>query len=294
MAGNLKSVGTETFIRAINAAAQNAWDLLPSGYPRKLSSAWIGAAGIDADSEAERLKETLAGMLDIAVQRITVSNDAMLVGASIKQAGIAAISGTGSIVLVLSCDPHLRIRSRVGGLGWVLGDEGSAYSIGRAALRAAIDHADHISWPNCDCSDDDNGDLNTLLERIMSEWDTKSAETLLETLYAPGDTEKHRLAALTPLVFSLAKQDNQACLGIIQGQAQLFARQIVAAARRCAGISPRTLCLGGSIMGLELFRDHVLAEVAAHGIDFTDIMFVSDAASEAAVSLAHRDSPINK
>src|SRR4030095_12707011 len=73
--------------------------------------------------------------------RVLVVNDALvaLEAGAPRQPGGGIISGTGSI----SYGRHARGEAaRSGGWGYVLGDEGSGYWIGRAALRAVLREAD--------------------------------------------------------------------------------------------------------------------------------------------------------
>ena len=73
--------------------------------------------------------------------RILVVNDALIaLQAGVGDApGIVIVSGTGSIAY--GRNDHGE-ASRAGGWGYVLGDEGSGYWIGRLALRAVVRHAD--------------------------------------------------------------------------------------------------------------------------------------------------------
>ena len=77
----------------------------------------------------------------IGAAHIAVTNDAdiALLGAHGGGPGMIAISGTGSIVLGRNL---AGARQRVGGWGWLLADEGSAFAIGRNGLRAALAAAD--------------------------------------------------------------------------------------------------------------------------------------------------------
>ena len=73
--------------------------------------------------------------------RILVVNDALIaLQAGVGDApGIVIVSGTGSIAYGRNDRGE---ASRAGGWGYVLGDEGSGYWIGRLALRAVVRHAD--------------------------------------------------------------------------------------------------------------------------------------------------------
>ena len=65
--------------------------------------------------------------------RVTTDIEIALTAAFGDGPGIVVVAGTGSVVL--GRDPEGRMLRR-GGYGWQMGDEGSGYAIGRAALGA--------------------------------------------------------------------------------------------------------------------------------------------------------------
>src|SRR6478672_8974858 len=73
--------------------------------------------------------------------RVVVVNDALvaLEAGAPGQPGVVVISGTGSISYGRNARGE---AARSGGWGYVLGDEGSGYWIGRAALRAVLRQSD--------------------------------------------------------------------------------------------------------------------------------------------------------
>lgn len=118
-----------------------------------IQAAWFGIAGVDSPADVTTLSPHLAKMLDLPFPsaRLIVANDTSLLASPITdssrpgiQSGVVAISGTGSIVMSFkrSRSGMLKVLGRVGGFGWVLGDEGSGYSVGRDAVRKVLDLAD--------------------------------------------------------------------------------------------------------------------------------------------------------
>jgi N-acetylglucosamine kinase-like BadF-type ATPase len=93
----------------------------------------IGAAGAGRDPEREELRKAMRG--ESIADRVVVTTDIeiALAGAFAEGPGIVVSAGTGSISV--GRDRTGR-RSRVGGYGWQMGDEGSGYAMGRAALGA--------------------------------------------------------------------------------------------------------------------------------------------------------------
>ncbi len=99
-----------------------------------------------------------------------VVNDALIalqagVGAA---EGIVIVAGTGSIAY--GCDRHGH-AVRSGGWGYVLGDEGSGYWMGRLALRAIVREVDGRGQPT------------SLTPRVLAHFGVARPEELLHTVY---------------------------------------------------------------------------------------------------------------
>lgn len=82
-------------------------------------------------------------------RQVNVQNDALLLGGALLSNkspwGIGVIAGTGSITVALEVEASGNVvqTARRGGHGYILGDDGSAYDIGRCAIRAAVDAFDN-------------------------------------------------------------------------------------------------------------------------------------------------------
>jgi glucosamine kinase len=112
---------------------------LPLGAGGALDAACAGAAGVVGGSpEARRLfAERLTPL--VGSGRVAVVPDVVLVlPAAGLQRGVALICGTGSAAW--ACDGE--VSARVGGWGYLLGDEASGYWLVRQALRSLLGRAD--------------------------------------------------------------------------------------------------------------------------------------------------------
>ncbi|WRH26497.1 ATPase [Arthrobacter sp. JZ12] len=99
-----------------------------------IDSVWVGAGGIDTPEDAQALTELIRPYSHGA--NITVVHDSRLIlAAGGTDTGIAVIAGTGSAVWGLN---HAGQQVRRGGWGYLLGDEGSGYWIGREAIRWSL------------------------------------------------------------------------------------------------------------------------------------------------------------
>jgi len=105
--------------------------------------AGFGLAGVRSPADADRLAAELA---DRTGARVAVGDDAdaALAGAFRGGPGIVVIAGTGSGAVGRDAAGR---TARAGGHGYLLGDEGGGYWIGREAVRAALRAADGTGPP---------------------------------------------------------------------------------------------------------------------------------------------------
>jgi N-acetylglucosamine kinase-like BadF-type ATPase len=99
----------------------------------------IGMAGVDRPGDLTVVSSLMRRIGYKA--RIVIANDALvgLVSGIGHAPGVIIIAGTGSIAYGRNAE---NFAARAGGWGYVLGDEGSGYWIGRHALRAVVRQAD--------------------------------------------------------------------------------------------------------------------------------------------------------
>ncbi|MGD9637115.1 MAG: BadF/BadG/BcrA/BcrD ATPase family protein [Pirellulales bacterium] len=131
---NPLSIGVEGAIGAVAAAVATARQeaRLDMAIADRAVLSIAGAADpAVASGLVDRLRE-----INVA-RRIAIVTDVLPVfaAASEEGAGIALICGTGSVAFGRNA---AGTEVRCGGWGYLLGDEGSGYAIGRAALRAAL------------------------------------------------------------------------------------------------------------------------------------------------------------
>ncbi|MBA3366570.1 MAG: ATPase [Actinobacteria bacterium] len=153
--------------------------------------AGIGLPGLRGGAAA-RLQAALSRRVEA---KVVVADDAEIarLGAFEGGPGIVVVAGTGSIALGVN---GRGTRARAGGHGYVLGDEGGGYWIGREAVRAALRSRDGTG-------------PSTRLETLLEERLGMDLDRLLADVYsAPAD--RLRLARLVPLVGAAAKEDEVA------------------------------------------------------------------------------------
>jgi N-acetylglucosamine kinase-like BadF-type ATPase len=114
--------------------------LLTLGCGPRLGAAVVAARGVWTAAERRALRGRLSGVARIV--RVISDAEAALLGALGDEPGILVLAGTGSIVL--GRDGRGR-WARAGGLGPLLGDEGSAFWLGRDWLRERARRGDFLT-----------------------------------------------------------------------------------------------------------------------------------------------------
>ncbi len=91
-----------------------------------------GSTGLDRPDAAA----ALADLQDTSITEVALAHDSTtgFLGALGDAPGVMVASGTGVVTLAVGADEV----ARVDGWGWIMGDSGSAYWIGRNALEAAM------------------------------------------------------------------------------------------------------------------------------------------------------------
>jgi N-acetylglucosamine kinase len=246
---NLQAVGELGLEKVLHGVMEAA--VAPQGATP--SAICLGIAGVDRPEDAATVRGIM-GRIGYKA-RILVVNDALIaLRAGIADgAGIVIVAGTGSIAY--GCDRD-GFAARAGGWGYVLGDEGSGYWMGRLALRAIVREADG------------RGPATSLTPRVLSHFGAERPEELLQTVYH----DDFNAAAVAALATHLqqARDDGDAVAAAILDRA---AQELVGAAASVTtqlGLSTEEFAFvlsGGIFKAVPSLRDQVarmLPSVAPH------------------------------
>ena len=183
--------GTKTEL----AIADEAGNIITKGYsgpsnwtttPRKVTEGNIieGIEAVLRETPNIRLELIVAGIAGVSKredeakdfflslgfsERVIVTSDAhiALIGAVLDMEGIIVIAGTGSI----GYGRRNNIETRSGGWGYLLGDEGSAYDVGRKGIIASLK------------SYDGRGEKTILLDTFQEYMGPGDMEVLVKIMY---------------------------------------------------------------------------------------------------------------
>jgi N-acetylglucosamine kinase-like BadF-type ATPase len=219
-------------------------------------SVYVGAAGAARPEVAGALRELIGEAFPAA--RIGVTDDAAIALRSAISAGpgIVLIAGTGSVAYAENGD----VRVLVGGHGYLLGDEGSAFALGLAAIRLYARVLDGRA------ARDETTDL---VARVLRAPDRATLHAALYDVRPDPGT----IAALAPSIVAFAGKGNRAATKLVQDAAKDLG-DLLRAAARAAGLlesSPPIALAGGLLRENSLLT--FLLETRING-DFTGAQII--------------------
>jgi N-acetylglucosamine kinase-like BadF-type ATPase len=188
---NYQNIGIEAVVSTLTDVLSSLAD--PDEYPLKVKAAVFGMAGLDTEKDRRILEPAVHTALErarIAAERVCLDNDGMmtLFGAVGRANGVLVVCGTGSIACGMTRDGK---RARAGGWGHRVGDEGSGYAIGRAALIHILRAHDGRDRPSA------------IAGAVLEALSRSGPEDLLAWGYSPEYTID-RVAALTSVLTEVA------------------------------------------------------------------------------------------
>jgi N-acetylglucosamine kinase-like BadF-type ATPase len=232
--------------------------------PRLLHAAWtrlrwhgrvaalvVATRGVWTAGERRALARRFRGLA--AKVFVIADAQAALLGALGVRPGILVLAGTGSIVL--GHDGRGR-WARAGGLGPLLGDEGSAFWLGREWLRVTM---------------------------------TAPGESSARRLVVRPDAVA-RIAALAPRVLARARRGDRIARAVVRAGQRALARQGLSVARQLGLPAPIAISWAGGVMANAWYRAGVIRHAVREGLGArwsppqTDPV---EAAARMAVGLVH-------
>jgi N-acetylglucosamine kinase-like BadF-type ATPase len=159
--------------------------------------------------------------------------------------GIALIAGTGSIAFGRNPDGRTK---RCGGWGYLLGDEGSGYSVGRSALWHTLrDLESETLWHP-----------DSLTEAITRTLGVKSVSELTKAVYTNSDP-RSLIASLSRVVAAVAENGERKAEEILDSAATELSELVARTAEFIDGnLAPIPLAVGGGfIVSSKRLQDHL-------------------------------------
>ncbi len=204
----------------------------------------VGAAGAGRSPERDELHAALRSEGVAQTIVITTDIEIALVAAFGDGPGIVVSAGTGSIAVARD---RMGAMHRLSGYGWQMGDEGSGYAIGRAALGAVSRARDGRS-------------PGTALEgRVLEAARCADFDALVSWAAAATPAE---IASLAPQVLEVAAAGDPVAQGIADYAARELSLLALLLAERVEDAQPMRVALtGGLLETVPTLRRAVLAKL---------------------------------
>src|SRR4029079_10955142 len=176
----------------------------------------LGIAGVDRDDDARVVSELMKRIGYKA--RILVVNDALIAleAGAPEQPGVVVIAGTGSIAYGRN---DRNQAARAGGWGYMLGDEGSGYWIGRAALRAVLRESDR------------RGPATQLTPLLLNYYGVARAQDLIHQVYH-NTLRPAAIASIAQCAQGAFSDGDPVAVGILRGSADQLESSAISVATR--------------------------------------------------------------
>lgn len=260
---NYQKVGFAAATRAISSGISAAF--ADAGIaPHAPAAVCLGLSGVDTDDDRRRFEEWAAQ--HFAQSRSCVVNDAELALAAGTPAGVgvALICGTGAIVVGRN---HTGQMARADGWGWLLGDDGSGYAIGVAALRAVLR------------AFDGRGPATLLSQTVLQAWEMPAPEALLDAVYL-REASPATIAALAVVVNDAAETGDAVARQILEHAADELAQTIAAVVHRL-GLNADGAAAPCALAGSVVTRSRLVAaaleqRAAARGLRLAPVTPVTE------------------
>ena len=206
---NYHLVGLEGMSRAIEESVFRALEGL-NLVGRDVDVMTIGLAGLDTSYDFKVVRDFLEDR-NLA-RNLYLVHDTVnaLYGALSGRPGVVVIAGTGSVAAGINSRGEY---VRCGGWGYLLGDEGSAYDIGRRGLVAVLREYDG------------RGRKTVLTEYILDKLKIHSPDEIVKKVYIEGMGVRE-IASLAPLVTQAAIEGDEVAMDIVKESMKALAELV--------------------------------------------------------------------
>ena len=229
-----------------------------------VTSIYAGLTGLGKEGEAEVMqsikKEFRQARVELALDIVLGYRANFDLGA-----GIFLYAGTGSIAIHISKSGEI-IRS--GGWGYLLGDEGAGYWIGREAIRESVKSLDM------------KVQLEALDREILKSIGAKNWDEVKAFVYS---NDRSAIAALSSTVVSLAKTGDTKSIKILQ-TAGIHLSELVERIELVIGNTGLPVVIGGGIAGASPLLVETIGAKLNRSVVVSNVRIANRAAELAAIS----------
>lgn len=263
---NYYSVGLENAKLAMK-------DIIDKLSVRAFDCAVIGMSALNERASAEETERFCSGIIES--KKTIMDSDLFVALEAVDTDGecAAIISGTGSMAVYRD---NSGIISHAGGWGYILGDEGSGYSIGLSGIKAAIRAAEK-SAPETE-----------ILGRCLEYFSIKNICELIG-LYYEKTVSRKTTAAFAKEVYFCAENGDEVALNIIRSEAKELAKTSLALLND-KNKNTEIGLWGGVFQNNRIFRNEFASILSDEG--FNHVKLISFTPEVGAIFAGYKESDI--
>ncbi|MFQ5605146.1 MAG: N-acetylglucosamine kinase [bacterium] len=227
-AGNIAVLAEKQVVQLLN---EMVFELLEEIQVEQIKWATCGFAGAGREKEKNLVGQIIR---EIGIRNFTLMTDAELLYYAIhgEKQGLLIASGTGSVCLIKNKNHEFE---QLGGWGYLLGDEGSGYDIGRNAVRNAL-REQEMGRP-----------LSKLTHALLTHCDVDTPRALMSMIYA-ADNPQNLLASFAQIVGDQALQEEPNALRIVDAAAKNLVELALTSLERMESEPPHRIALSGGVL----------------------------------------------
>lgn len=210
----------------------------------EVTGLFIGLGGADRPQIKERIQHAFA---DEWGERLLIDNDviAALYAGTWGQPGVVLLAGTGSIACAFSKEGT---RHRVGGWGYLVGDEGSGFDLGKKAAIAVLREFDG------------RGESTVLTRLFMDHYGVERPDELINLIYG-GSNPRMELAKTSQLVEQAATLGDVVANALIMQAVEDLLELADACLKKVQEPVPVVLA-GGLLTASTILREQLIARAS--------------------------------
>ncbi|GAA5903201.1 uncharacterized protein JCM6883_002727 [Sporobolomyces salmoneus] len=326
---NIKGVGAEGALRNILkttfAALQNLPQPLlipvnkvapvdPEMHLELFERVWLGIAGILRQSEVDAFRPLAAKAFGFTLDddRLRITNDGHLLAAPAVslphiESTVVLVAGTGSVSLAFKKEgTEMKIVGLSGGWGFLIGDEGSAFCVGKLAMRRLMLQAD-ASQSQSFQSQCTPTPLLPLFASLLERLEVSDPAEMIDRIYSSPDPasstfstyetrSKLWIADSSRVVFRYAFEDaevdsesGKVALSILDEAIQPLVDATIRLLQYGLEASKSSLSLGGGLWNSSGYKEMLLEKLNEKGVKFSHVAIVRSAAEEGVKALRAMD-----
>ena len=228
----------------------------------------LGVSGAGLQEDRRKIQSNLLPLLADRFHSVhleVLSDIELALHAGIgDDSGMVLIVGTGSIAMARLPSGELL---RVGGWGYLLGDEGGGYRLGLEALQSVAR----------------SFDLNQATElsrKLCTRYHLCSPKDIIEAVYQ----HSFPIASIAPVLLEVAREGDEIARSILRRQLFQLARSVHTLSEKAPGVAPRLAWLGG--LTRNRFYTEVLYDALQEVLPGWNMFMAPKEPVEAALSLA--------